>query len=200
MPVVTDSYMGIFLPPDLPGRIKQFMASQIDFPFIRMDELLAVFYLLGKDHGVTEPETAAAADLAKRAVDQLARDIRLYTAMPQKMDSKFTRENYSKRSIQIVIDSGSNNSELASRVAGDPTILSDSFAQHVAYHKQNYFFELFQPFKEDELPAALRQKLQDRMLLLGFNVQDRQSLPFKSSLEPFFDWMSGRGTGMKLKV
>jgi hypothetical protein len=26
-------------------------------------------------------------------------------------------------------------------------------------------------------------------LLLGFNVKNRQSLPFKSPLEPFFKWI-----------
>jgi hypothetical protein len=77
------------------------------------------------------------------------------------------------------------------RVAGDPTILSDCFAQHVAYHRQDFFFELFQPFRAEQLllPPALKNKLEGRMLLLGFNVKNRQSLPFKSSLDPFFEWM-----------
>jgi hypothetical protein len=35
----------------------------------------------------------------------------------------------------------------------------------------------------------MRGRLEGRMLLLGFNVKDRQSLPFKSSVEPFFGWM-----------
>ena len=87
--------------------------------------------------------------------------------------------------------SNADQAEISRRVAGDPTILSDCFAQHVAYHKQKFFFELFQPFRADHLPSLLRSRLEGRMLLLGFNVQDRQSLlPFKSSLEPFFAWMS----------
>jgi hypothetical protein len=61
--------MGIFLPPDISVRIKQFMAAKMDFPFLGKDELLAVFYLFGKDYEVIgESEVNAASDLAKRAV------------------------------------------------------------------------------------------------------------------------------------
>lgn len=189
MPVVSDSYMGIFMPPDITFRIKQFMAAKVDFPFIKKNEMIAAFYLLGKEHGIAgEAEIKAATDIARRTVEQAAKDIRLYTTTPQKMDARFTRENYTKRSLQIVVDSGAQ-ADVDKRVAGDPAILSDCFAQHVAYHKQGFFFELFQPFRLDQVPPALKSKLEGRMLLLGFNVKERQSLPFKSSLQPFFEWM-----------
>jgi hypothetical protein len=183
--------MGIFLPPDISLRIKQFMTAKVDFPFLGKDELLAVFYLFGKDYEITgESEVNAASDLAKRTVEQVARDIRVYIAMPQKMDARFTRENYTKRSLQIVVDSGGNKQpDVDRRVVGDPIILSDCFAQHVAYYRQNFFFELFQPLKAEQLPPALENKLVGRMLLLGFNVKNMQSLPFKSSLHAFFEWM-----------
>jgi hypothetical protein len=180
--------MGIFMPADISLRIKRFMAAKVDFPFIKKDEMMAAFYLFGKDYGVLEPEVKAATDIAKRTVEQVARDIRLYTATPQKLDVRFTRENYTKRSLQIVVDSGAQ-ADVDRRVAGDPTILSDCFAQHIAYHKQEFFFELFQPFKADQIPAALKGRLEGRMLLLGFNIKDSHSLPFKSSLQPFFEWM-----------
>jgi hypothetical protein len=179
--------MGIFMPPDISFRIKQFMAATVDFPFIRKDELMGAFYLFGKDYGVGG-EAKATDDIARRTVEQVARDIRLYTSTPERMEARFTRENYTKRSLQIVVDSGVQ-ADVDNRVAGDPTILSDCFAQHVAYHGQRFFFELFQPFTSQQLPASLRNKLEGRMLLLSFNVKDRQSLPFKSSLEPFFEWM-----------
>jgi hypothetical protein len=183
--------MGIFLPPDISVRIKQFMAAKMSFPFLGKDELLAVFYLFGKDYEVIgESEVNAASDLAKRAVEQVARDIRVYITMPQKMDARFTRENYTKRSLQIVVDSGGGRQlDVDRRVVGDPIILSDCFAQHVAYYRQDFFFELFQPLKAEQLPSALENKLEGRMLLLGFNVKNMQSLPFKSSLHAFFEWM-----------
>jgi hypothetical protein len=189
LPVVSDSYMGIFMPPDITFRIKQFMAARVGFPFIKKDEMIAAFYLLGKEHGIAgEAEIKAATDIAKRTVEQAAKDIRLYTTTPQKMDARFTRENYTKRSLQIVVESNTQ-SDVDRRVAGDPAILSDCFAQHIAHHQQEFFFELFQPFKGEQLPPALKSKLEGRMLLLGFNVKDRQSLPLKSSLQPFFEWM-----------
>lgn len=189
MPVVSDSYMGIFMPSDIAHRIKQFMTAMVNFPFIKKDEMIAAFYLLGKDHGVMgESEIKAATDLARRTVEQVARDIKVYLDTPQKMDARFTRENYTKRSLQIVVDSGVQ-SDVDRQVAGDPTILSDCFAQHIAHHGQGFFFELFQPFKADQVPALLKNRLEGRMLLLGFNVKDRQSLPFKSTLQPFFEWM-----------
>jgi hypothetical protein len=110
--------------------------------------------------------------------------------MPQKMDARFTRENYIKRSLQIVVDSGGGGQpDVDRRVAGDPTILSDCFAQHIAYYRQDFFFELFQPFKAEQLPQTLKNKLEERMLLLGFNVKNAQLLPFKASLPAFFQWM-----------
>ena len=182
--------MGIFLPPDISVRIKQFMAAKMDFPLVKKNELLAVFYLFGKDYKVIgESEVSAASDLAKRTVEQVARDIRVYVTMPQKMDARFTRENYTKRSLQIVVDSGGGQPDVDRRVAGDPMILSDCFAQHVAYYRQEFFFELFPPLKTEQLPSALKNKLEGRMLLLGFNVKNMQSLPFKSSLHAFFQWM-----------
>lgn len=182
--------MGIFLPPDISVRIKQFMAAKRDFPLLRKDEILAVFYLFGKDHKVIgESEVSATSDLAKRTVEQVARDIRVYISMPQKMDARFTRENYTKRSLQIVVDSGGWQPDVDRRVAGDPIILSDCFAQHVAYYRQDFFFELFQPFKVEQIPQALENKLEGRMLLLGFNVKSSQLLPFKGPLSAFFQWM-----------
>ncbi len=153
---------------------------------------MAVFYLFGKDYEVIgESEVNAASDLAKRTVEQVTRDIRVYIAIPQKMDARFTRENYTKRSLQIVVDSSGSDrqSDVDRRVAGDPIILSDCFAQHVAYHRQDFFFELFSPLKAEQLPPALENKLEGRMLLLGFNVKNMQSLPFKNSLHAFFEWM-----------
>jgi len=150
---------------------------------------LAVFYLFGKDYNVIgELEVSAASDLAKRTVEQVARDIRVYITMPQKMDARFTRENYTKRSLQIVVDS-EGQQDIGMRIAGDPIILSDCFAQHVAHYRQDFFFELFQPFKAEQLPQPLENKLEGRMLLLGFNVKNAQLLPSKSSLPTFFQWM-----------
>jgi hypothetical protein len=187
--------MGMFLPVDISYRITKFMAGQLEFPFIKKDELTATFYIFGKDHGVKgEIEILTATDLAKRAIQQLAKDIRTFYSMPNKMDSNFTRENYVRRSLQISIelqkDSSFDLSKMNKRIAGDPSILSSCFAQHIAYYKQDYFFELFQPFEENQLPSSLRRKLEGRMLLIGFNAKDSRSLPFENMLVPFIEWIT----------
>jgi hypothetical protein len=181
--------MGVFMPADISDRISGFIAGRLEFPVVKKEEPMAVFYLFGKDYGVKAQEAKQAEEMARKTVEQVAKDVRLYKSMPNKLDPSFTRENYTKRSLQIAVDSGGNQDEMQRRVARDPAILSDCFTQHVAYHQQECFFELFQPLKNGQFPHSLRQKLEGRMLLLAFNAKDRQSLPFKSSLDPFFEWM-----------
>lgn len=192
MPVVSDSYMGIFRPSDIAHRISQFMAGKLDFPFVKKDEVMAAFYLFGKEYRVHESEVGDAQDMAKKSVEQVARDVRMYSSMPNRLDPSFTRENYTKRSLQIAVDNVGSD-EIGRRVAGDPAILADCFAQHIAYHKQGYYFELFKPFRAEQIPAALQRKLEGRMLLLGFNAKDRESIEFRNLLDPFFEWMKKAG-------
>lgn len=187
--------MGVFMPADISERITGFIADRLEFPVVRKEELMAVFYLFGKDYGVKEPEAKQAEDMARKTVEQVAKDVRLYKSMPSKLDPSFTRENYTKRSLQIAVERGGNQDDMQRRVARDPAILSDCFAQHVAYHQQDCFFELFQPLKKGQCPPSLQQKLEGRMVLLAFNVKDRQSLPFKSTLDPFFEWMTQQKSG-----
>ena len=191
LPVVSDSYMGIFMPPDISKRISQFIAGRLDFPFVKRDETMAAFYLFGRDHRVQESEIRDVENMARTSVEQVAKDVRLYATTPSRLDANFTRENYTKRSLQIAVDNAGSG-EIERRVAGDPAILSDCFAQHLAFHQQGYYFELFKPFKATEIPAALRHKLEGRMLLLGFNAK-KESLPFQRILDPFFDWMKRAG-------
>lgn len=191
MPVLSDSYMGFFLPADISARITRFIVGQINFPYIRREETIGAFFIFGKDYGVSdEVEVGEARDLAKRTVEQTARDIRMYALAPGRLDSAFTRENYTKRMLQIAVDTrGLKQEEVNERVAGDPTILSDCFAQHVAFYRQEFYFEIFGPFKQHQLPASLYDKLESRMVLLGYNAKNAKSLPFSNSLEAFFAWL-----------
>jgi len=47
--VVTDSYMGIFLPSDLNTRLSDFINKKREFPFIEKDEIIGTYYLFGKN-------------------------------------------------------------------------------------------------------------------------------------------------------
>ena len=182
------------MPEDISYRITKFMSGDMQFPFVKQNEIIGTFYIFGKEHKINGPiEILDATNLAKRAITQLSTDIRVLRNSPGKINSDLIRQSYTQRALQISVESPNSNlvdpSHFNKRVAADPTILSNCFVEHITYYKQDYFFELFQPFKEKELPLSLRKKLQGRMLLLGFNVKDSRSLPFESTLTPFIKWM-----------
>jgi len=196
MVVVTDSFMGIFTPIDIPYRIIQFIEKKIGFPFIKENEIVGIFYLFGKNNKVTsELEILSVRNIAKRAMEQQARNIKIFHEFKEnKLDSDFIREEYNKRILQISIEEqmySSSPSHLRSRIVGDPTIQSNCFEQHIAYYKQDYFYELFkQPFKKTEVPSHLINKLEKRMLMLCYNVSDSSKLPYNNTIYPFFQWLN----------
>jgi hypothetical protein len=189
--------MGMFLPEDISQRITLFIGGKLEFPFIKKEELMGTFFIFGKNNGLYgEEEIMAATDLGKRTVAHLTKTVRMFHNSPNKMDSNFTRENYTNRVLQISIELRDNSrnspfslSQMNKRIAGDPNILIDCFAQHIACHQQDQFFEIFQPLREYHLPVSLRRKLEGRMILLGFNVRGSSALPYESTLAAFFMWM-----------
>jgi hypothetical protein len=196
MVVITDSFMGIFTPIDISDRIIQFIEKKIEFPFIKEDEIVGIFYLFGKDNKVTsELEILSVRNIAKRTMEQQARNIKIFHEFKEnKLNSEFIREEYNKRILQISIEEqmySSSPSHMRSRIVGDPTIQSNCFEQHIAYYKQDYFYELFkQPFKKTEVPSHLINKLEKRMLMLCYNVSDSSKLPYNNTIYPFFQWLN----------
>lgn len=187
--------MGIFTPIDISSRIIQFIEKKIEFPFIKEDEIVGLFYLFGKDNKVTSDlEILSVRNIAKRTMERQARNIKIFHEFKEnKLDSEFIREEYNKRILQINIEEqrSSSSSTQSYRIAGDPTIQSNCFEQHIAYYKQDYFYELFkQPFKKTEVPAHLINKLEKRMLMLCYNVSDSSKLPYNNTVYPFFQWLN----------
>ena len=177
-----DSYMGIFLPLDVQSRILQFMDGKLTFPFIRDDEVMGVFFLFGKDGRIRNSiDILNAKDLARNGMDQITKEVKLCHAMSNRTTFDFVRENYTRRALQISTDT--NNSlkrdsfDIRDRISGDPTILISCFAQHIAYYRQDYFFELLNPLRPAQIPAHLRERMELRMLLLGFNTKNVENLP-----------------------
>lgn len=194
MPVIGDSYMGMFLPSDISERVGNFIAGEANFPIIGKEETMGIFYLFGKNYGIKgQTEILSATDLARRTIEQLAKNVRYFHSMPNKLDSNTVREDYLKRVLQISVELQQNRSgqkpKLSSRIARDPTILTTCFVQHIAYYQRDYFFEFFQPFKKSDLPTTLSAILEGRMLLVGFNVKNRKALPYENSLAPFIHWL-----------
>jgi hypothetical protein len=188
--------MGIFIPRDFSYRVLNFINGKTNLPFTQKDELVASFYIFGKDHRVNgQLEITNVKDIARKTMDQVASQVRIYANNPINMNQEMLRENFNKRSMQILIDSNSKNSnkkvnfDITKRISEDPTILSECYAWHLAYYKQDYFFKLFNPLQGIDLPADLVELLEGRMLLLGFNVKDSTKLPYDDPIIPFLYWL-----------
>ena len=188
--------MGIFIPRDFSYRVLNFINGKTNLPFTQKDELVASFYIFGKDHRVNgQLEITNVKDIARKTMEQTARQVRIYANNPLNMNQEMLRENFNKRSMQILIDSNSKNSnkkvnfDITKRISKDPTILSECYTWHLAYYKQDYFFKLFNPLRGIDLPADLVEQLEGRMLLLGFNVKDSTKLPYDDPIIPFLYWL-----------
>jgi hypothetical protein len=189
--------MGIFLPRDFPNRVLSFINGKNNLPLTQKDEIIASFYIFGKDHKVNgDLEITNVKDIARKTMEQLARQIRVLSSNPTSMNQDLVRENFNKRSMQILIDSNikNNNSKISfditRRISRDPTILSDCYAWHIAYYKQDYFFKLFNPLRGTDLPPGLVGQLEGRMIMLGFNVKNSANLTYEDPIIPFLEWMN----------
>ena len=194
MVVSSDSYMGMFLPDDISNRISMFIDSKIDFPFLLKEDISGVFYIYGKNYKVsTALDILSATNIAKKTMEQISKEVYTYYNNRNMLTSEFIRENYTKRALQISIDiqrhKDSSSIDLKKRISEDPTILSNCFTQHIAYYKQDFFFKIFKPFKNNQIPERFTNNLLGRMLMLGFNVSSVDKLPYSDSLIPFLDWM-----------
>jgi hypothetical protein len=189
--------MGIFLPRDFPTRVLNFINGKSNLPLTQKDEIIATFYIFGKDHRVNgELEITNAKDIARKTMDQLARQVKVFASNPMSMNQEFLRENFNKRSMQILIDSNTKDdnskitSDITRRISKDPTILSDCYAWHIAYYKQDYFFKLFNPLSGTVLPPRLINQLEGRMLMLGFNIKNSTNMTYDDPIIPFLEWMN----------
>lgn len=189
--------MGIFLPRDFPNRVLSFINGKNNLPLTEKDEIIASFYIFGKDHKVNgDLEITNVKDIARKTMEQLARQVRVLSSNPTSMNQELLRENFNKRSMQILIDSNIQNNnnkisfDITRRISRDPTILSDCYAWHIAYYKQDYFFKLFNPLRGTDLPSGLVGQLEGRMLMLGFNVKNSANLTYEDPIIPFLEWMN----------
>jgi hypothetical protein len=195
--IISDSYMGIFIPRDFSDSVLNFINGKSNLPFTQNDEIIASFYIFGKDHKVNgELEITNVKDIARKTMEQVARQVSIYANNPISMNQESLRENFNKRSMQILIDSNNKignkkiNFDITKRIARDPTILSECYAWHLAYYKHDYFFKLFNPLSGADLPPDLAEQLEGRMLMLGFNVKDSAELTYDDPIIPFLQWLS----------
>ncbi|HJU85701.1 MAG TPA: hypothetical protein VJ551_04380, partial [Nitrososphaeraceae archaeon] len=112
----------MFLPSDISERVGNFIAGGANFPIIGKEEIMGIFYLFGKNYGIKgQTEIMSATDLARRTIEQLAKNVRYFHNMPSKLDSNSVREDYIKRVLQISIELQQNRlgqkPKLSSRIA-----------------------------------------------------------------------------------
>jgi hypothetical protein len=179
----------MILPENISYRLDEFITGRQNFPFIRSDELMCIFYLYGKKNKVRYyKESREIINLAENTVINLQSDIEKYNGSSKsKMDSQFIRSKFVNRELQIIVEEKRRVSK--ERIINDPMIISDCFAQHVSYYNQEYFFQLYGPLGEYDLINDVKEYLLGRMVMLGFNRKDEKSLPFQSAFIPLYVWI-----------
>src|SRR5919109_1075682 len=189
MTIISDSYMRMILPENISYRLDEFIRGRQNFPFIRSDELMCIFYLYGKKNRVRyDKESREVINLAENTIINLQSDIEKYNGSSKsKMDSQFIRSKFVNRELQIIVEEKKHVSK--ERIINDPMIISDCFAQHVSYYNQEYFFQLYGPLGEYDLINDVKEYLLGRMVMLGFNRKDEKSLPFQSAFIPLYVWI-----------
>lgn len=182
--IVADSYLAMVLPDDFSERIFGFISGKRGFPFVGRDELMCMMYLYGKDGGVKNEEVEEASGLAQKTATQLGQEIDIYlNSSAGKLDPEYIRSKYVNRQLQLAVEK-----KEPERIAGDPAILSDCFAQHVAYHRQDYFFQLYGPMKEGEITSDTRPALLGRMVMVCYNRKGIGDLGLSHPLIPAYVW------------
>jgi len=189
MTIITDSYMRMILPEDTSIRLSEFIAGRQNFPFIRNEEVMCIFYLYGKKNGIRyDKERNEVMNLAENTVINLRRSIETYNdSAKSKIDSQFIHSKIVRRELQVTVEEKKHVSK--ERLLNDPVIVSDCFAQHVSYYNEEYFFQLYGPLQEYDLIKDIREQLSGRMVMLGFNRKDEQSLPFQNAFIPLCVWI-----------
>jgi hypothetical protein len=181
--IVADSHMAMILPDDIATRVSEFIAGKRMFPFVGRDELVCMMYLYGKEGKVGEKEVEQVNGLAQHTASQLDQEIDIYSnSSAAKLDPEYVRSKYINRQLQLAVENKPD------RIAGDPAIVSDCFAQHVAFYRQEYFFELYGPLKESELTADIRPALAGRMVMIGYNRKGAHETGLSHPLIPVYVW------------
>ena len=183
--IVADSYQAMILPDDISMRIMEFISGRRSVRFVDRDELMCVMYMYGKDGRVNgQDEVEEASGLAQKTASQLGQEIDIYrNSSVGKLDPEYVRSKYVNRQLQLAVEK-----KEPERISGDPAILTDCFAQHVAYHKQDYFMELYGPLREGELSSDIRPALLDRMVMVCYNRKGFEDTGLSHPLIPAYVW------------
>ena len=153
---------------------------------------MCIFFLYGRKSKVRgEKAYNEVMHLADDTYRKISKDIEVYKNEESKMNliTDFARSNYINRGLQIMVENKNNNIIGKERISADPIILLDCFARHVAYHDQDFFLQVYGPFKESGLTRDMHNSLLGRMVMIGYNRMEEKHLPFDHPLIPLYVWM-----------
>lgn len=185
--IVIDSYMAMILPDDIAERISGFIAGKRKFPFVGPDELMCIMYLYGRNSKIGEGKIEEVNSLAQHTASQLGQEIDIYiNSSASRLETEYIRSKYINRELQLAVER--KTQDVKKRIAGDPAIMSDCFAHHVAYYKQDYFLELYGPLKDSQLTSDIRSALAHRMVMVCYNRKGVQEIRLAHPLIPVYVW------------
>jgi hypothetical protein len=188
--IIDDSYMGMILPENISERIAAFVDCKQSFPYIESKELTCIFFLYGRRKKViSSEEYEEAIDLARQTFAKISKEITARSNSEQKVDADFIRSSYINRGLQIAIEKQHDGMVDDKRIFTDPIILSDCFCRHTAYYKQEFFFQVYGPFKNSDITSDTSKHLLGRMVMIGYNRKDERSLPYNHPLLPLYVWI-----------
>ena len=185
--IVIDSHMAMILPDDMAKRIYEFIAGKRNFPFVDPGEMMCMMYLFGRNSRIREEEIDEVSSLAQHAASQLGKEIDIYVnSSASKFETEYIRSKYINRELQLAVERRSQ--DVKNRIAGDPTIISDCFAYHVAYYRQDYFLELYGPLSHSQLTSDIRSELAQKMVMVCYNRKGAQETRLGHPLIPVYVW------------
>jgi hypothetical protein len=180
--------MRIILPDNISERIGEFLIGKRNFPFVEGDELICLMFLYGKSSKVDNSGEREVMDLATETVNKFYLEIEGYkNSRITRMNTEFIRSGYFERGLQIRTEDG--KAVHKERIVNDPIMLSNCFVQHVSYYNQESFFQIYGPLKGQETLKDLRNYLEGRMIMLGFNRKNEKCLPFQHPIIPLYMWL-----------
>ena len=106
-------------------------------------------------------------------VTNIIKEIEYYNNSKARFDAEFIKSKYIRRELQMVQEQHVSKPQ----IWNDPTVLTDSFARHVSFHRQEYFFQVFGPLKESELLTELGRISVNRIVMVAFNRRDQECCP-----------------------
>ena len=148
---------------------------------------MCMMYLYGRNGTIREGEIDEVNSLAQFTASQIGKEIDIYiNSSANNLETEYIRSKYINRELQLAVERKSQ--DVKNRIVGDPTIISDCFAHHVAYYRQDYFLERCTAHLGISAPSDIRSALAQRMVMVCYNRKGAQETRLVHPLIPVYVW------------